>query len=48
MLQARSQGSDFVFEDTEDDDVWMHERRLAKDPIDFESKCYTSSARVTW
>ena len=36
--QARQQDSNFVFEDNEDGKVWMHEERLAKDPIDFESE----------
>lgn len=27
-----------MFEDKEDGEVWMHEDRLAKDPIDFESE----------
>lgn len=33
-----------MFEDTEDDEVWMHERRLAKDPVDFESECTKTCA----
>ncbi|BDA43376.1 probable thiosulfate sulfurtransferase GlpE at C-terminar half [Coccomyxa sp. Obi] len=37
LKEARQQGSNFVFEDKEDGKVWIHEERLAKDPIDFES-----------